>query len=51
VHAGAGPDAVALLRSRVRDGRTHVVLTSRMMTVESVDDRLLRAWTNPATRR
>ena len=51
MHGGAGPDAVALLRSRVRDGRTHVVLTSRMITVESVDDRLLRAWTNPATHR
>ena len=43
VHGGAGPDAVALLRSRVRDGRTHVVLTSRMITVESVDNRLLRS--------
>ena len=51
VHGGAGPDAVALLRSRVRDGRTHVVLTSRMITVESVDDRLLRAWTSPAAHR
>ena len=51
VHGGAGPDAVALLRSRVRDGRTHVVLTSRMITVESIDDRLLRSWTNPATHR
>ena len=48
VHGGAGPDAVALLRSRVRDGRTHVVLTSRMITVESIDDRLLRSWTSPA---
>ena len=51
VHGGAGPNAVALLRSRVRDGRTHVVLTSRMITVESVDDRLRRAWTDPATYR
>ncbi len=47
VHGGAGPDAAALLRSRVRDGRTHVVLTSRMITIESVDTRLLRSWTNP----
>ena len=48
VHGGAGPDAVALLRSRIRDGRTHVVLTSRMITVESIDNRLLRSWTSPA---
>ncbi len=47
VHGGAGLDATALLRSRVRDGRTHVVLTSRTITVESIDNRLLRAWTNP----
>ena len=49
MHGGAGLDAAALLRSRVRDGRTHVVLTSRMITVESVDDRLLRLVTNPTT--
>ena len=48
VHGGAGPDAAALLRSRVRDGRTHVVLTSRMITIESIDNRLLRSVTNPA---
>ena len=48
-HGGAGPDAVAWLRSRVRDGRTHVVLTSRMITVESIDDRLLRSVTDPTT--
>jgi CubicO group peptidase (beta-lactamase class C family) len=49
VHGGAGLDAVALLRSRIRDGRTHVVLTSRTITVESIDNRLLRSWTNPTT--
>ncbi len=48
-HGGAGLDAVAWLRSRVRDGRTHVVLTSRMITVESIDERLLRSVTNPTT--
>ncbi len=48
-HGGAGLDAVALLRSRVRDGRTHVVLISRTITVESIDNRLLRSWTNPTT--
>jgi len=51
VHGGAGPDAAALLRSRVRDGRTHVVLTSRMITIESIDNRLLRSVTNPTTHR
>ena len=48
-HGGAGLDAVALLRSRIRDGRTHVVLTSRTITVESIDNRLLRSVTNPTT--
>jgi CubicO group peptidase (beta-lactamase class C family) len=50
-HSGNGLEAVALLRSRIRDFRTHVVLTSRVMTLESVDDRLQRAWTNPTTHR
>ena len=40
VRLGTGPDAVAFLRSRVRDGRTHVVLTSRAIAVESIDRRL-----------
>ena len=44
VHSGGGLEAVALLRSRVRDLRTHVVLTSRRVTVESVDGRLVRSW-------
>jgi CubicO group peptidase (beta-lactamase class C family) len=51
VHSGGGLDAVALLRSRVRDGRTHALLTSRAITIESVDDRLLRSWTNPTPHR
>jgi CubicO group peptidase (beta-lactamase class C family) len=46
VHAGAGPDATASLAIRVRDQRTHVVLTSRMIPVNSIEARLLRAWTN-----
>jgi CubicO group peptidase (beta-lactamase class C family) len=45
-HAGAGPDATASLAIRVRDQRTHVVLTSRMIPVNSIEARLLRAWTN-----
>ena len=44
LHSGGGVEAVALLRSRVRDLRTHVVLTSRRVTVESVDGRLVRSW-------
>ena len=51
IHSGSGLEAVTLLRSRVRDGRTHVVLTSRSITIESVDDHLMRAWTNPDTHR
>jgi CubicO group peptidase (beta-lactamase class C family) len=51
LHGGAGSDAVAFLHSRVRDCRTHVILTSRAITVESIDDRLLQIWTNPTTHR
>jgi hypothetical protein len=40
----AGFEAVTLLRSRVRDRRSYVVLTSRAVTVESLDDGLRRAW-------
>lgn len=43
-HGGAGIEAVALLRTRVRDHRTFVVLTSRAATVESLDQQLHRAW-------
>jgi CubicO group peptidase (beta-lactamase class C family) len=43
-HGGAGLDAVALLRTRIRDYRTFVVLTSRAVTVESLDEALRRAW-------
>ena len=43
-YGGAGFEAVAMLRSRVRDLRTHVVLASRAVTVEPADDRLRRAW-------
>src|SRR5580704_2342694 len=51
LHGGAGSDAVAFLHSRVRDCRTHVILTSRAITIESIDDRLLQIWTNPTTHR
>ena len=43
-HGGAGFEAITLLRSRVRDRRTYVVLTSRAVTVESLDDSLRRTW-------
>jgi CubicO group peptidase (beta-lactamase class C family) len=48
VHSGAGLDATALLRVRVRDLRTHVVLTNRLIVLNSVDHRLQQAW-SPAT--
>jgi CubicO group peptidase (beta-lactamase class C family) len=47
-HAGANLDATAALTTRLRDQRTHVVLTSRLIPVNSIESRLLRAWTNPA---
>lgn len=43
-HGGAGLDTVALLRTRVRDRRTFLVLTSRAVTLESLDQHLRRAW-------
>ncbi len=41
---GSGIEAVALLRSRIRDHRTFVVLTTRAVTVESLDEQLRRVW-------
>jgi len=41
---GAGLDAVTLLRTRIRDYRTFIVLTSRAVTVESFDQHLRHAW-------
>ena len=46
-HAGANLDSTAAVTTRIRDQRTHVVLTSRMIPVNSIETRLLRAWTNP----
>jgi CubicO group peptidase (beta-lactamase class C family) len=46
-HAGANVDGTAAITSRVRDQRTHVVLTTRLIPVNSIETRLLRAWTNP----
>ena len=45
--AGTNLDATAALTTRIRDQRTHVVLTSRLIPVNSIETRLLRAWTNP----
>jgi CubicO group peptidase (beta-lactamase class C family) len=50
-HAGAGLEAIALLRSRVRDRRTYVVLTSRAVTVESLDASLRRTWLDASARK
>jgi CubicO group peptidase (beta-lactamase class C family) len=43
-YGGVGLEAVTLLRTRLRDQRTFVVLTSRAVTVESLDAALRRAW-------
>jgi len=43
-YGGAGLEAVTLLRSRLRDHRTFVMLTSRATTVESLDAALRRLW-------
>ncbi|MDQ2813791.1 MAG: beta-lactamase family protein [Actinomycetota bacterium] len=48
VHSGSGLDAVAFLRVRVRDLRTHVVLTNRQIPLGSIDHRLQETW-NPAS--
>jgi CubicO group peptidase (beta-lactamase class C family) len=47
MHAGAGVEGTADLTIRVRDQRTHVILTSRLIPVSSIDVQLRRAWTNP----
>ena len=39
--SGAGLDACAYLAVRLRDGRTYVVLTSRMIPVNTIADRLI----------
>jgi CubicO group peptidase (beta-lactamase class C family) len=47
IHQGIGLDSASSLHIRVRDNRTHVVLTSRQMTTRSLDERLRDSWTNP----
>ena len=46
-HAGANVDATSTMTTRIRDQRTHVVLTTRLIPVNSIETRLLQAWTNP----
>jgi CubicO group peptidase (beta-lactamase class C family) len=41
---GSGVESVALLRSRIRDHRTFVVMTTRAVTVESLDEQLRQVW-------
>jgi CubicO group peptidase (beta-lactamase class C family) len=45
-HAGADVNATAAVTTRTRDRRTHVVLTTRLIPVNSIETRLLQAWTN-----
>ena len=49
-HAGGNLDATAALTTRIRDQRTHVVLTSRLIPVNSIETRLIQAWTNSEKR-
>jgi CubicO group peptidase (beta-lactamase class C family) len=46
--SGASPDGMASLTVRIRDNRTHLIMASRLVLLDSVDDRLLRLWTNPS---
>ena len=46
-HAGANVDATSTMTTRIRDQRTHIVLTTRLIPVNSIETRLLQAWTNP----
>jgi CubicO group peptidase (beta-lactamase class C family) len=50
VLGGVGPDGIAALTIRLRDNRTHLIVASRLALLDSVDDRLLRTWTNPSPR-
>jgi CubicO group peptidase (beta-lactamase class C family) len=50
VLGGVGPDGIASLTIRMRDNRTHLTMASRLVLLDSVDDRLLRSWTNPSPR-
>jgi CubicO group peptidase (beta-lactamase class C family) len=47
MHAGAGPGATASLLVRLRDNQAHVIMTSRLIPIDPIHDRVLRSWTNP----
>jgi CubicO group peptidase (beta-lactamase class C family) len=46
--AGASFDGIASLSVRIRDHLAHLVMTNRAIPIDSIDDRMLRSWTNPA---
>ena len=48
--SGVSPDGIASLTVRIRDNRTHLVVASRLVPLDSLADRLLRSWTNPSPR-
>ena len=50
VLGGVGPDGIVAQTIRLSDNRTHVVVASRLVLLDSVNDRLLRSWTNPSPR-
>jgi CubicO group peptidase (beta-lactamase class C family) len=46
--SGASPDGIASLTVRIGDNRTHLIMASRLVLLDSIDDWLLRLWTNPS---
>jgi CubicO group peptidase (beta-lactamase class C family) len=48
--AGVSPDGIASLTVRIRDNRMHLIMASRFVLLDSLDNRLLRLWTNPSPR-
>jgi CubicO group peptidase (beta-lactamase class C family) len=47
VMSGAGP-GIASLTVRISDNRTHLIVASRLVLLNSIGDSLLRLWTNPS---
>jgi hypothetical protein len=48
--SGVSRDGIASLTVRIRDHRTHLIVASRLVLLDSLQDRLLRSWTNPSPR-
>src|SRR6202012_1337860 len=46
IHAGAVPDATALVRASLRGHRVHAILVNRQITVDAPDSELTQAWTS-----